>query len=128
MRSDLVVERLEEHVAQRSIEQGGVEAENRDEPARGKGSRGAGQHSAVCPHEMDAIPKCPSVNKLAYARIGGNVLEREQAEAARRHDPLQPCRGRDAQPAVGVVEQRSRSIHGTSLRSPPPGPSATLRS
>ena len=103
VRSDLPVQRLEERVAGRAIQERRVESEDRDQASGGERGTGTRENRAVCPDEVERRIECPASNALGDARMGINLLQCEEVEASSRYDLAEPGRRCDAQAAVAVV-------------------------
>jgi hydroxyethylthiazole kinase-like uncharacterized protein yjeF len=102
-------------VAERAIEHAGVQPEQRDQAARGERRGGPGQDGAIRPDEVELLGEVPAVDERSDPGLARDLLERQEAEPARRHQVGQPAGRRDAQAAVGVVQERAGSVHPQSL-------------
>jgi hypothetical protein len=116
VRRDLSIQRLQQRVPERLIEHRGVPAHHRDEsPGCERGAR-ARQHDAISANEVQLLRQVAPVDRRSNRGLGRDLLQRDQTEPLRRYQLPEPRRGRDAQAAIGVVEQRPGPVHERSIR------------
>jgi A/G-specific adenine glycosylase len=111
VRGDLAVQRLQERVAEWVVREDREQAPPTDQPAGGERRPGAGENLAVGSDEVQAHAKVALGDRGREPGIRPDLLQRDQPEPVRRGALREPRRRGDAQAAVGVVEQGSRSIH-----------------
>ena len=106
MAGDLAVERFEQGVSQRMICPDGEVSPARHEPTRSENSSGPCQDLAIGSDEVNRRGKVSPGHGSFKNRLGVDVLQREQAEASRRHAIGEPLRRSHAEAAIAVVKER----------------------
>ena len=99
------------------VEDRRVPAHQGDQTAGGQCRSGASQHDPVGTDEVELLRQIAAQHAERHLGFGIDLLQGHEPQLLRRHELPESRRGRDAQPAIGVIQERPRAIHATRIRS-----------